>query len=283
MANNTPDLEKGALSATSRPAINSWASSALNNTSNNESDGHTPLELFQLLVGIQTPPNLTEHGAKSDRSTQAKSRRIRTDNIGLYERAKDQERASRLAYLSTSFVSNTLYLLQILLAATFTALSAYKDSHPVTLTTLGAVNTVLAGCLAWQKGQGVPQRYHKAQDQYQALILEIEMAERSFLDIQNNSEEGGMKLDPRAEQVRLQKLFDTARADQQANYPDSYVSTGAKTAKESKDISKELEDAKAETVKVQAEMMAKMEALVANLASGVDARIENVVHDVAKV
>jgi len=36
-------------------------------------------------------------------------------------------------------------MLQILLAATFTALSAYKDAHPVTLTILGAMNTVLVG------------------------------------------------------------------------------------------------------------------------------------------
>jgi hypothetical protein len=129
----------------------------------------------------------------------------------------------------------------------------------------------------------VPQRYRKAQDQYQALIFEIEMAERSFLDLQNNSDEGGVKLDPRTEKARLQKLFDTARADQQANYPDLYVSTGATAAKDSKDLTKELEDAKAETVKVQSEMMAKIEALIAKLASKVDAQVEDAIQNVAKV
>ena len=84
----------------------------------------------------------------------------------------------------------------------------------------------------------MPQRYRKAQDQYQALILEIEMAERSFLDLENNSGEDGVKLDPRAERTRLQKLFDTARADQQANYPDLYVSTSATAAKDPKDLTK---------------------------------------------
>jgi hypothetical protein len=129
----------------------------------------------------------------------------------------------------------------------------------------------------------VPQRYRKAQDQYQALIFEIEMAERSFLDLQNNSDEGGVKLDPRTEKARLQKLFDTARADQQANYPDLYVSTGATAAKDSKDLTKELEDAKVETVKVQSEMMAKIEALIAKLASKVDAQVEDAIQNVAKV
>ena len=109
------------------------------------------------------------------------------------------------------------------------------------------------------------------------------MAERSFLDLQNNSDEGGVKLDPRTEKARLQKLFDTARADQQANYPDLYVSTGATAAKDFKDLTKELEDAKAETVKVQSEMMAKIEALIAKLASKVDAQIEDAIQNVAKV
>jgi hypothetical protein len=128
----------------------------------------------------------------------------------------------------------------------------------------------------------VPQRYRKAQAQYQALLLEIEMAERSFLDLENSSDEGGVKLDPRVEKARLQKLFDTARADQQANYPDLYVSTGTTATKESKDLIKELENAKAEAVKVQSEMMAKVEALTARLAGKIDAQVEDAIQDVAK-
>jgi len=237
----------------------------------NESSKHTPLQLFQLLVGIYTPPSLTHDGNDLGKGTRSKSKHARSDNVGLYQCAKNQERASRLAYQSTSFISNTLFLLQIILAAAFTALSAYKGTDRVILTVLGAVNTVLAGCLAWQKGQGVPQRYRKAMDQYQALILEIEMAERSFLDLEYTTDQGeAPKLDPRAEKTRLQKLFDTARADQQANYPDLYVSTGANSAKENKDITKELQDAKDEAAKVQAEMTAKIEALMAKVAAKTD-------------
>ncbi|ETN44572.1 uncharacterized protein HMPREF1541_10242 [Cyphellophora europaea CBS 101466] len=281
MATNNTDPEKGLVSASARSAIPSWASSAPDNTISNESSRLTPLQLFQLLVGIYTPPFLTRDGVDLARATNTKTTHRRTDNVGLYRRAQEQERASRLAYQSTSFISNLLYMLQILLAATFTALSAYKDSNPVTLTVLGAWNTVVAGCLAWQKGQGVPQRYRKAQDQYQALILEIEMAERSFFDL-DTSDQGGVKLDPRAEKVRLQKLFDTARADQQANYPDLYVSTGAVPAKDAKDLTKELEEAKAETAKVQSEMTAKIEALMAKLGSKDGAQADTAVQSAAK-
>ncbi|OAP56933.1 hypothetical protein AYL99_09045 [Fonsecaea erecta] len=280
---DTRDFEKGLVSTSAPSAVPSRASSAPDKAIVNEPSGHTPLELFQLLVGISTPPSLTRDGVDLGRAPEARSRRLRSDNIGLYQRAKDQERASRLAYLCTSVISNTLYMFQILLAATFTALSAYKNSHRVTLTVLGALNTVLAGCLAWQKGQGVPQRYRKAQDQYQALILEIEMAERTFVDLEyNGGQGGGVKLDPRAEKDRLQKLFDTARADQQANDPDLYVSTGTVSAKDSKELKKELEDAKAETAKVQSEMMAKIEALMAKLATKADGSVEAAVQSAAK-
>jgi hypothetical protein len=120
----------------------------------------------------------------------------------------------------------------------------------------------------------VPQRYRKAQDQYQALILEIEMAERSFIDLETGSSAGDKKLDPRVENARLQKLYETARADQQANYPDLYVS--------SKEMSKQVDDAKAETAKVQSELMAKIEALVHKLEAKVEERVEGAVDDVPK-
>jgi hypothetical protein len=145
MATDTPDPEKGLVSVSAPSAITSRASSTSDNAITNESSRHTPLQLFQLLVGIHTPLSLTQDGINIGRATEAKSRRARTDNIGLYRRAKEQERASRIAYQCTSFISNTLFLLQILLAATFTAMSAYKEAARVTLTVLGAINTVLAG------------------------------------------------------------------------------------------------------------------------------------------
>jgi hypothetical protein len=113
-------------------------------------------------------------------------------------------------------------------------------------------------CLAWQKGQGVPQRYHKAQDQYQALILEIEMAERSFIDLETSNNPEHPKLEPRLEKARLQKLYDTAWADEQANYPDLYVSTAANAAKANVDIVEQLKDAKAAAAKASDDMAKQM-------------------------
>lgn len=144
MASNNVDPEKG-LITTSASVKPSLASFSPDNSNATNTSRLTPLQLFQLLVGIQTPPSLSQTNIGNNGTSPAKHGRSRTDNIGLYQRAKDQERAGRLAYMSTSFISNTLYMLQIILAATFTALSAYKDSNRVTLTVLGALNTVLAG------------------------------------------------------------------------------------------------------------------------------------------
>jgi hypothetical protein len=116
---------------------------------------HSPLELFQWLVGIHTPPFLMHTSGRGKQSDHVgRFRRFlrhffgpakQSDNVGLYQRAKDQERRSRIAYLLTSYISNTLFLLQIMLAAAFTGLSAYKEANAVTLTILGAFNTVVAG------------------------------------------------------------------------------------------------------------------------------------------
>lgn len=133
------------MSTTARSMIPSWTSSAARDTILDDSAKYTPLQLFQILVGIHTPPSLTKSGVDVVRATDTESRQTRTNNIGLYQRAKERERTARIAYLCTSYISNILYILQILLAATFTSLSAYKDAKPVALTVLGALNTVLAG------------------------------------------------------------------------------------------------------------------------------------------
>ncbi|EME77547.1 uncharacterized protein MYCFIDRAFT_84385 [Pseudocercospora fijiensis CIRAD86] len=256
---------------------------------------HTPLELFQILVGIHTPRSLTQDVCDTEanraRNSHAQPLYVRSHrgNVGLYHRAKDEERRSRIAYILTSYISNFLFMLQILLAATFTALSAYKDSNAVTLTVLGALNTVVAGSLAWQKGQGVPQRYRKAMDQYQALLLEIEMTERSFVDMDSSNNSAGA-LDPIVEMARLQKLFDTAKADQQANYPDLYVSTSAAASHETKDLAQQLEDVKAAATKTQADIVKRLEGLMERLEAKGDpgindreAKVEKAVQEVLKI
>jgi hypothetical protein len=308
MAANAINRMRGGMTPAARPKLGN-----VKIRETPDADSNTQLQLFRVLIGIDTPLNLTHNsdsGSKEEETVSSSphsvTSRVRGKNLGLYQRAKDQERRSRIAYFFTSYIGNTMFLVQIILAAAFTGLSAYKDAHAVTLTTLGALNTVVAGyakitttqqthlhwltspsttrsCLAWQKGQGVPERYRKAQDQY-ALILEIEMTERSFMQVGNDDGTHDSKLDARAEAFRLQKLFDLARADQQANYPDLYVSTAAMVGKhDSKALEEQLEEAKVQAAKVQAELMVKVEGLVGRLEGKAVGRVERSIDEVLGV
>ena len=137
MATDHIDAGKGAPSSTVRPTSSVLTSNTPEHVSHTAQGAvaHTPLELFQWLVGIRTPPCL-KHSSESGTGI---------DNIGLYQRAKHEERKNRLKYRLTGNISNILYLLQIMLAAAFTGLSAYKEANAVALTILGAFNTVVAG------------------------------------------------------------------------------------------------------------------------------------------
>lgn len=92
------------------------------------------------------------------------------------------------------------------------------------------------------------------------------MSERSFIYLENDTGtgNGNGKLNPHDETARFQKAYDLARADQQANYPDLYVSTGATAAK------------------VQGELLARVEALAKKLEEKIDGRVESVVEDIVK-
>lgn len=156
MATEKIDSGKGTTSSTARPASSLLTNNTPEHTFRSTQDhiAHSPLELFQWLVGIHTPPCLN-HPSVADQNFIARfwfwlwrikpAASTKNYNVGLYQRSKDQERRSRIAYLLTSYISNTLFLLQIMLAAAFTGLSAYKEANAVTLTILGAVNTVVAG------------------------------------------------------------------------------------------------------------------------------------------
>ena len=157
------DSTKGLTSPTVRPTSSVLTTNTPEHPFSNTQDtaADSPLELFQWLVGIHTPLCL-KHTLDPDKQSDNTSRYQRfihtifflkhpshhlpqSDNVGLYTRAREQERSSRIKYVFTSYISNTLFLLQIMLAAAFTGLSAYKEASAVTLTVLGAINTVVAG------------------------------------------------------------------------------------------------------------------------------------------
>jgi hypothetical protein len=209
-------------------------------------DALVNLRIFQELVGITSSKQLVSKGSpftadeKDDgfvvrprpphrKSLNALFFKPSAVNDGYYTCAIQEEYKAFVGYQLSNFVINSVFIAQIFIAATITALSAYP-SHRVALTTLGAINTVLAGLVAYTKGMGLPNRLRKSRDQYQHIKEFIDYKERQFrwsakLAATNNSQRDPTltNLDPwmAAEQVR--KLYEAAQKDEQANYPDMYV------------------------------------------------------------
>lgn len=196
-----------------------------------ESGKRTDLDIFQSLVGIKflKPGGVELHdhdkgprpvSPMQDIFMPSKAAAGRFRNRGLYNRALSQDMKNRVMYTMSNYIITILYLLQILVAAALTGLSAYQRSSNVVLTVLGAINTVLAGVLAWLNGQGMPIRFRRARDQYRELVKAIEASERMFSEIDYIKWEPGNRPNPISERDRLEALYEEARQDQEMNYPD---------------------------------------------------------------
>jgi len=190
------------------------------------------LEVFQNLVGIHflRPGGGYLHDEDQGQKpaspmhdiflpTKAAARRWR--NRGLYDRTLSQDLKNRVLYGMSNYIITSLYILQIFIAAALTGLSAYgQGGSTVALTTLGAINTVLAGILAWLNGQGMPVRFRRARDQYREVVRAIEDTERTFAEIDYVDWAPGTRPNPYAERDRLEQMYNDARQDQETNYPD---------------------------------------------------------------
>lgn len=238
----TPDLEKG-LSNGQKPIPNRNMSLATSNGEQKPIKGE--LEIFQGLVGIHFL--LPGGEADPDKSKQVKpaspladiflpsrAAKNRFRNRGLYDRVLSQDMKNRSMYAIARYVVIFLYLFQIVIAATFTALSAYQKSSVATLTSLGAINTVVAGMLAWLTGQGMPVRFRRARNQYREVVKAIESAERTFAEIDFIDWPAGERPHPIKERDRLEKMYEEARLDQEANYPETQHEPSADKTKQEK-------------------------------------------------
>jgi hypothetical protein len=173
----------------------------------------------------------------------------------------------------------------------FTAVPSVHQSQPD-----DSNRTHSTSALAWQKGQGVPQRYRKAQDQFQALVLNIEQTERAFLDqeLEHSPLSGTAalmpngkprpRLDPRTEAARNQKMYDEARADQQANTPDFLMTTDAspRMAAREKDLEAQLAEVKDDARAVQARLIERIDGLVKGLQGSVQRNMDEVIKGVVE-
>ncbi|KAH9828277.1 mitochondrial FAD carrier protein FLX1-like [Teratosphaeria destructans] len=144
----------------------------------------------------------------------------------LYARATRHRRNQAGIYMFSATLTNSLLLSQIILGATLTALGA-SDSSRILIATFGALNTVIAGLIAFLKSRGQPMRARMFRDDLDRVVDEIENSAVMWLGI-SKGHHGYDAIDTedsvtvRSEVARLTRLYDRAVKTNTLNDPDIY-------------------------------------------------------------
>jgi len=119
-----------------------------------------------------------------------------------------------------------MLLSQVVFGAALTGLGASNSSHTI-ITILGALNTIIAGLIAWLKSRGQPMRARMFRDDLNRVVDEIENSAIMWLGISRGAH-GYDAIDQdevtvRSEVARLTRHYDKAVRDNTKNDPDNYA------------------------------------------------------------
>ncbi|KAI1462023.1 hypothetical protein F4805DRAFT_191492 [Annulohypoxylon moriforme] len=167
------------------------------------------LRLFRLMVGITTSPYLG-YSESSPIGTRPAA------NIGIYARVVHSEQKSKDRYKVFSILINVCYFLQIVVAASITAMGAAGVSHGA-VTAFGAINTIIAGLLTFLKGSGLPARLKYYGNEWKKIREYIEQRERDF-------SRTGCTLDVYEVVATVDRMYNNTKQEIEMNTPDSYNS-----------------------------------------------------------
>lgn len=171
------------------------------------------LAVFRQLTGIDSVPAL--------KLTEILGRPA--SNLGIYARTVRAEDRATLQYRIFSFLINACLGIQIIVAASLTALGAGNGPHRV-VTGFGAINTIIAGFLTYLKGSGLPNRYKHQQNQWEKVREYIEQRERDFC-----LERCTLEVDEEIDII--ERMYEDVRSEMESSMPDSYGSSEARGRK----------------------------------------------------
>lgn len=148
----------------------------------------------------------------------------------LYLRAVARRRGQSCTYMFTATLVNTLLLTQVVLGAALTGLGASNSSR-VLITVFGALNTVIAGVVAFLKSRGQPMRARMFRDDLSRVVDEIENSAVMWYGISQGAHGYGAidtddQVTVRGEVARLTRLYDKAVKNNTMNDPDMYNANG---------------------------------------------------------
>ncbi len=149
----------------------------------------------------------------------------------LYVRAVARRSGQSCTYMFTATLVNTLLLSQVVLGAALTGLGASNSSR-VLITVFGALNTVIAGVVAFLKSRGQPMRARMFRDDLSRVVDEIENSAVMWFGISQGAHGYGAidtddQVTVRGEVARLTRLYDKAVKNNTMNDPDMYNANGA--------------------------------------------------------
>lgn len=144
----------------------------------------------------------------------------------LYARACKRRRYQSCTYLFTATLINTLLLSQVVLGAALTGLGA-SDSSRILITVFGALNTIIAGLIAFLKSRGQPLRARMFRDDLSRVVDEIENSAVMWYGISSDVHgydaiDIDEQVTVRSEVARLTRLYDKAVKTNTMNDPDMY-------------------------------------------------------------
>lgn len=144
----------------------------------------------------------------------------------LYARATRHRKMQSYTYTFAAALTNTLLLSQVVLGAAVTGLGASNSSH-ILITVFGAMNTVIAGLVAFMKSRAQPMRARLFRDDLERIIDEIENSATMWLGISRgihgyDAIDTDSAVTVRSEVARLTRLYDRAVKTNTLNDPDAY-------------------------------------------------------------
>lgn len=169
------------------------------------------LVIFRRAVGINS-----ELGHATDCRSLEEGRRKAT---GMYAAVLAAQHSKQLVYMAIQVMVYSSHFLQIILGASLTALGPTAGDHALTITLLGALNTIVAGVLALVKGQGLPERLRQDKAEFRKLQDWIEQTEALLAVgvIGRDRKEVGLLV-----QIAFVK-YNAAKASEENNVPENYV------------------------------------------------------------
>ncbi|KAL2200459.1 hypothetical protein P885DRAFT_27524 [Corynascus similis CBS 632.67] len=212
------------------------------------------LALFRLTLGITAAPHL---GFSHSPHRPA-------DNLGLYERVIHAEQTAKDNYKVFSAIINACYFLQIIVAASLTAMGAANASNKAVVA-FGAINTVIAGFLTYLKGSGYPARFKYCSGEWKKIREYIEHRERDF-SLETCT------LDVYEEIDVVREMYETTKRDIEMNNPEAYNAKSSAPTIRYDGVDKSKADAIAGKLRGFDDTVRKLRTRVGSAADGIESR-----------